>query len=228
MADLIEPPKPQGLLGLNSVVTYGENLQVAMPLNHQLAVGSNLQLCINPLGLAAGVPGFPASAVASGFLGGGIGGNMQFTIGTSANVVLGRSYTINMGPTAISVDLDDPFAYTLCGIIGGAATLWVLVYGLTGDDTKRANWGILFQALIDVALGALMIYACTKKQGQMAADRARGEMFGTDWVDKAKQIPITAAGIDNWFEVLNVAAAIAGVAILPPVLIATNENFKAS
>src|SRR5262245_28722006 len=82
-----QPTQPQGLLGLNSVVVFGENLQVAVPLNHQLAVGSNLQICINPLGLAAGVPTFPAGAVSSGILGGGIGGNMQFTIGTSANVV---------------------------------------------------------------------------------------------------------------------------------------------
>ena len=227
MANLVEPGKPQGLLGLNSVVVFGENLQVAMPLNHQLAVGSNLQLCINPLGLAAGVPGFPASALASGFLGSGVGGNMQFTIGTSANVLLGRSYSINMGPAAISQDLDDPFAYTLCGIIRGAAVLWVLVYGLTGDDTKRANWGIVFQALIDVALGTLMVYACTKKKAEMTADRARAEMFGTPWMTNSETLAVPPS-VPDWFEVLSVIAAIAGLAIVPPVLIATNESFKAS
>lgn len=40
-------PPPIGVMGLNSVMVYGENLQVATGLNHQLAVGNNLQLCIN-------------------------------------------------------------------------------------------------------------------------------------------------------------------------------------
>ena len=44
-------PPPTGIIGLNSVVTYGENLQAAFPINHQVALGSNYQICVNPAGL---------------------------------------------------------------------------------------------------------------------------------------------------------------------------------
>ena len=54
---------PIGILGLNSAVTYGENLQAAVPINHQVALGSNFQLCINPPGLLAGIPGIPIPGI---------------------------------------------------------------------------------------------------------------------------------------------------------------------
>jgi hypothetical protein len=73
-------------VGLNSVMVYGENLQVAAGLNHQLAVGNNIQICINPLGLAAGVPGLPAAPALTAALGSGLGGNMQFTVGTRNSI----------------------------------------------------------------------------------------------------------------------------------------------
>ncbi len=50
-------PPPQGIVGINSVFTYGDNLQAACPFNHQLTIGNNRQICINPFGLAAGCAG---------------------------------------------------------------------------------------------------------------------------------------------------------------------------
>lgn len=118
-----EPP-PIGVLGLNSVVTFGENFQAAAGLNHQLAVGNNIQMCINPLGLVAGVPGLPASPFLTTALGAGLGGNMQFTIGTSANFVLGQEFDINLGPPKMEISgpySDHPGTVILCGVLGAAS-----------------------------------------------------------------------------------------------------------
>jgi uncharacterized Zn-binding protein involved in type VI secretion len=96
-------PQPQGIVGINSVVTYGDNLQVACPLNHQLAVGNNVQICINPFGVAAGLPGAPSPGPLQAILGSGMGGNMQFTVGTSAQFTLGQSFEISVGPPKIEM-----------------------------------------------------------------------------------------------------------------------------
>jgi len=109
--DNMPEPPPLGVVGLNSVTVFGDNLQTAVGLNHQLAVGSNIQICINPLGMAAGVPGFPGAPALIAALASGQGGNMQFTVGTSANFVLGQEFDINLGrprsrfraPTAITL-----------------------------------------------------------------------------------------------------------------------------
>jgi hypothetical protein len=79
---------PQGVPGLNSIFVFGENLQTAVGLNHQLAVGSNLQICVNPIALAQ-VLGLPLPVGISAALGSGVGGNIQLTLGTSTNIVLG-------------------------------------------------------------------------------------------------------------------------------------------
>jgi type VI secretion system secreted protein VgrG len=124
-------PPPVGLLGLNSAVTFGENLQAACPINHQMAVGSNFQLCVNPPGLLAGVPGLPIPGVLDAVLGSGMGGNMQFTIGTSAQFTLGQSFEISIGPPKI--EIHRPYGshiltLILCGVLGGVATAFLIAY----------------------------------------------------------------------------------------------------
>ena len=224
--DLLEPPRPAAVLGLNSAMVYGQNLQVAMPLNHQIAVGSNLQLCINPAGLAAGVPGLPASAGATGALGGGLGGNMQFTIGTSANIVLGRSFDINFGPKKIESAPKGDLMLPFCGIVGGLAAIWPLVYGLVDDDDARADLSIAFQTAIDISLLALTEMITDAKVLQDKTDEEGGAIC-FQYGNKIKGQWTEKASLKEGFEAAMVATAVLGVGILPEVLAAKNENWNA-
>src|SRR5260370_42028704 len=85
--NLYPKPEPQAMLGLNSTVVYGSNVQIAFPTNFQLALGSNLQVCISPNAWQT-LYGEGKLTMPSEFgrlLGSGLGGNMQLTMGTSAN-----------------------------------------------------------------------------------------------------------------------------------------------
>jgi type VI secretion system secreted protein VgrG len=137
-------PAPQGAVGINTVVTYGDNFQVACPVNHQLALGSNFQLCINPFGWAAGMPGVTIPEVLQALLGGGMGGNMQFTVGTSAQFTLGQSFEISIGPPKIEIHKDyteHTAVNVLCGILAGIVLVYLIAYGLiptyTPDDNAK-------------------------------------------------------------------------------------------
>ena len=157
--DTIAEPPPLGGLGLNSVMVFGENLQTVAGLNHQLALGSNIQICINPLGMAAGVPGFPGAPAMIAALASGLGGNMQFTVGTSANFVLGQEFDINLGPPKIEISgpySDHPATVVLCGALGAAAIAWVILYDALREDQQRAALAIKFQKLVDALLGAML------------------------------------------------------------------------
>jgi len=124
-------PAPTGVVGLNSVVTFGANLQAALPLNHQVALGNNLQICVNPIGLVAGVKGIPFPGVVAAVAGSGMGGNMQFTIGASGQFTLGQSFEISVGPPKIEIHsgYDDHLAVNiLCGILGAAVIVFYIAY----------------------------------------------------------------------------------------------------
>jgi len=157
--DTMPEPPPVGVLGLNSVMTFGENFQATAGLNHQLTVGNNMQICVNPLGLAVGVPGLPAAPGLTSALGAGLGGNMQFTIGTSANFVLGQEFDINFGPPKIEISgpySDHPATVILCGVLGAASIAWVILYDALKEDQQRAELAIAFQALVDGLLIAIL------------------------------------------------------------------------
>ena len=127
-------PPPTGVMGLNSVVTFGENLQFACPVNHQIALGNNLQLCINPIGLLAGRAEMPLPGVVSAVFGGALGGNMQFTIGANAQFTLGQSFEISVGPPKVEIHTGyDGHAAVkwLCAALTAATVAFVLAYELS-------------------------------------------------------------------------------------------------
>jgi hypothetical protein len=150
-------PDPQSVAGLNSAMVYGENIQFATGLNHQVAVGSNLQLCINPSTLFE-LLDVPGSSTLSSLMGSGLGGNMQFTIGSSTNVVWGRQFQINLGPEQITIDANSHqiFASVMCSLIGAACIAYSIAYGLCGDEDQRATIVIIFQVTIDLLLAVFM------------------------------------------------------------------------
>jgi hypothetical protein len=137
----MQPPAPAGLLGLDATFTYGASLQAACPLNHQLAVGSNFQMCINPAGLAAGAGGSIPPSFMQVLAGSGMGGNMQFTIGSSAQFTLGQSFEISVGPPKIEIHADYkghlPVSI-LCGVLGAMVLVFTLAYDLLKGDNDAA------------------------------------------------------------------------------------------
>jgi hypothetical protein len=198
-----------------------------MPLNHQLAFGSNLQVCINPLGLAAGVPGwsgagFAATNATTGLLGSGIGGNMQYTIGTSASFVLGRSIDFSLG-SKLEFHKSDLPTSICCGLIGAMNIIFFAAYGIEDDDTKRANWTIGFQVAMDILLMLAMQMVIANKEADDLAKKANAPAAGCTCSAVApdpdpKAMAELVEGFGNM-------AALAAVGILPPVLIGNNEHF---
>jgi type VI secretion system secreted protein VgrG len=170
--DTMPEPPPLGILGLNSVMVFGENLQTVAGLNHQLAIGNNIQICINPLGLVAGVPGLPGAPALTAALGSGVGGNVQFTVGTSNNFVLGQEFDINLGPPKIEISgpySDHPASVILCGVLGAAAIAWVIAYDCLKEDQQRAALAIAFQALVDTLLIAILAVEMALKAADKSA-----------------------------------------------------------
>jgi len=164
--DPMPEPPPLGILGLNSVMAYGENVQGVMGMSHQLTTGSNIQICVNPGGLAAGVPGVPGMELVEGLLGSGLGGNMQFTLGTNVQFTLGQSVELSVGPPKIEFHdwYKDHFWATLfSGLLGLSTIIWQSVYAGETADHTRAAITMVFQALTDVLLGALMTAAMFEK-----------------------------------------------------------------
>ena len=70
---------------------------------------------------------------------------MQFTIGTSASVVLGREYDINFGPGKVDSVTANVLMVVTCGVIGGLTAVWPLIYDAIDDDTHRATLCVPFQ-----------------------------------------------------------------------------------
>jgi|SRR5579871_454442 len=166
--NLFPTPEPQAILGLNSTVVYGTNVQVAMPMNFQLAVGGNLQVCISPnawqLLCMEGSATDMVPSMTPGLnqaLGSGMGGNMQFTMGTSANFVLGQSFDVNFGPRRITLDVHNKAGVQACVQAIGTAILvvtgvFLLAYGVSADDDLRTWVVIIYQFLMQIMLLKLM------------------------------------------------------------------------
>jgi len=208
------PPQATGVLGLNGVMVLGENLQTAVGLNHQVCLGSNLQVCINPGGLAAGVTGAPASPGLTGFLGSGVGGNLQLTVGTSANFVLGRSFSINLGPAQITVNPGPwhPLSTQVVILLSILYALWILIYFILHDDNTATNTGrsvltLMMQIVIDVMLMALMDCEMTYYQTEHATDGLLANMFVTN-DSSAMTFKKKFGGLSEFLTGLAIAAAV--------------------
>lgn len=179
------PPGATGLGGLNALMVYGENLAFATGLNHQAAFGSNVQVCINPFSLL-GCTAPPA--ISSALLGGGIGGNLQLTLGSSVNFVTGRIFDINLGPRRFVVDAGDKnhvLTIACCRLIGTAYILWTALHGLlgiidspTGQNASRSVTAGVMQILIDVLLTALLKTEIIYRNNELIDDIATATKAG--------------------------------------------------
>jgi hypothetical protein len=210
-------PDPQSVAGLNSQMVYGENLQFTTGMNHQVALGSNLQLCINP-GVLFDLLHVPGSATLAGLWGTGLGGNMQFTIGSNATVTWGRQFDIHMGPEKIEINANEHKAFTMamCALIGAASIAYSIGYGICADEDDRASLAIAFQSTIDLLLGAFMTQMMFYKGIDRGLSDGLRSLFMVEPADRSTAIEDFAGALS--------AVTMLGVAIAPPVAIAVEEG----
>jgi type VI secretion system VgrG family protein len=182
----LSAPAPMGIIGMNALVTYGDQFQFANPVNHQITVGQNLQMCISTgaliaetLGFFGGASGFPPAAAQ--ILAGGMGA-MQFTVGSSAQFTLGQSFEISVGAPKIEIHKAHCKKFDLvrglCILLGALAEVFSFAYDhlkgannvsssdkygapATQDeqsgDEERAIFILSYQALTDVMLVGIML-----------------------------------------------------------------------
>lgn len=215
-------PDPQSVAGLNSAMVYGENIQFAVGLNHQVALGSNVQLCINPSALFD-LLNVPATSTLASLFGSGIGGNMQFTIGSSTNVVWGRQFQVNLGPEQVNIDANShkPFAITMCALIGAACIAYSIAFGLSGDEDQRATIVIIFQVTIDLLLAAFMTQMMFYKSLETELSAGLRTLCGAP-AQAGDDVP-HATSLENFASALAFIIMM-GVAITPPVADAVTEG----
>jgi type VI secretion system secreted protein VgrG len=164
--DLYQTVEPTAILGMNSVMVYGANIQNACPLNFQVALGNNLQICVNPFSFnkqfSSDFLASPAmDATMTKLTGGGLGGNMQLTLGTNSQVTLGQAIQVNIGPRPINLGTGDtPFtspAAVKLGVAMEIATIvFYLAYPCIPDDDWRALLTGVYEQLIQVLVVVLM------------------------------------------------------------------------
>jgi hypothetical protein len=200
-------PDPQSIFGMNSAMVYGENMQVAVGLNNQIALGNNTQLCINPLVLFD-MFSVPGTASLSALWGSGLGGNMQFTIGSSTNVVWGRQFQVNLGPESINIAAggQKPMNYVLCGLVGAAAIAYAIAYGLEGDEDGRANVLVIFQALMTISLAVFMGTEMALWEADKDTTKVLKALFNSQ----------EAPGTNKWWQ--DLISFLSALAVLPPLI----------
>jgi type VI secretion system secreted protein VgrG len=195
-------PPPSGILGMNSVVTYGDQFQLTSGVSHAVTIGQNVQMCISLGALVSETIGYfggPSglAPVSAQVLGSAMGA-MQFTVGSGAQFTLGQTFEISVGPPKIELHKAHckKFDLTrgLCILMGILAEVFSIVYDLlkgannsnssdsgaaaTPDeqsgDEERAKWILGFQALTDVGLAAIMLAEyLSDTVDWIAADSAR-------------------------------------------------------
>jgi hypothetical protein len=210
-------PDPQSVAGLNSQMVYGENLQFTAGMNHQVALGSNLQMCINPAVLFD-LLNLPGSSTLAGLWGTGLGGNMQFTIGSNATVTWGRQFDIHMGPEKIEINGNEHKAFTMgmCALIGSVGIAYSIGYGICADEDDRASLAIAFQASIDLLLGAFMTQMMYYKGLDTSLSDGLKDLYFVPPSERSTAIEDFAGALS--------AVTLLGAAIAPPVAIAVEEG----
>jgi type VI secretion system secreted protein VgrG len=205
--DPMPNPAPTGVVGMNSVFTFGDNFQAACPLNHQLVIGNNVQMCINPAGLAAGAPGSTIPPFMQVLAGSGLGGSMQFTFGTNAQFTLGQTLEISVGPPKIEIHAQyhkHGLVTLLSSLLSAFSIVFMIVYDVKGlaaekaynkltddqraaagpgeqsGDKERVNLVVAYQLLMDIMLGMIMAFEQAADSTEWLADNTMKELYKID------------------------------------------------
>jgi hypothetical protein len=171
-----------------------------------LVFGSKNDVCINPIGLIP-MP-FPdaVSSWISSVLGGGLGGKLDFLIGTKTELVWGPSLSMELSTEKSAREKPGeeekealkfkrnakacPVVYALSVAMGVLSTAWVVVHSLMGDDEMRVILGGITQTASFALLTAITIAAKTyETRLEKPADKVHEK------VNSAKEIPKWSYGV---------------------------------
>jgi len=213
-------PEPQAVMGLNSSMTYGSQFQCASPVNFQVALGGSFQIFVDPAGFMKAFPGLNFPDTLDALFGSGAYGNIQLTLGTSAQLVMGRSYNIDLGPARSETHTQQ---YTLCKPVEQglsiaiviATILYTFSYGIASDDDSRAILTMIYQGLVQVAVDGILLAENTNQLG-----------YNSMWklVDKA----LFSASVpqdSTEYQVLGLAELLVMVSIIiPPIMDSIGEK----
>lgn len=211
--DLYQAVEPTAILGMNSVMVYGANIQNACPLNFQMALGNNLQICVNPFGFETQfgmLEGLLLSPAMTQLTGSGLGGNMQLTLGTNSQVTLGQSIQINVGPRPINLGAGPgPFTCPAAVQWGRAieitTIIFYLAYPCIPDDDVRALLTGAFQLCIQLMVYSLMDFQMMFHSTDEAGKATMRGLYGTDLKAEKDQLPVdeslimTPSSGDYWW-----------------------------
>ncbi len=199
----IPEPPPTGIWGINSQGRLRRQHASCMsPLNHQLAFGSNLQMCINPYGLIAGMDGlkFPKSFKRSWA--------PEWVEACSSLSEPMRSLpsdkpTKTIGPPKIEIHNGydgHAMIITVCAVLGAAAAAFFIAYdhflphqykpnpldnaadpaSEQPGDRDRAKTALIYQATVDVLLMLLLAVESLKDKVDWASDDMLKTLYKVD------------------------------------------------
>lgn len=153
----MEPAEQLGAKGLDSKLVVGEAVLGVAGVNELLFVGSNMQLNISPLGMAA--LGGPPPRWLDALAGAGYGGNLLLTVGTNTLVTTGgHNIILKEGHDTEYPIENHPISRLLCRVIGIVTVIWAIVYAEKRSLKDRfILWGIT-QTLLTALLLVLMAY----------------------------------------------------------------------
>ncbi len=146
----LNSPPPMGVVGINAMVTYGDQFQLVSGVSHQDTIGQNLQMCVSlgsliaeTISVLSAPPAVGYAAGAAMVLGGGMGA-MQFTIGSSAQFTLGQSFEISIGPPKVEIHKSHSEKWDLtrilCVLQGALTEAFSLVYDhLKGENNANSS-----------------------------------------------------------------------------------------
>jgi hypothetical protein len=213
-------PEPQAVMGLNSTMTYGSSFQCASPVNFQVALGGSFQIFVDPVGFMKAFPGLSFPDTLDALFGGGAYGNIQLTLGTSAQLVMGRSYNIDLGPARSETHTQQ---YTLCKPVEQGLSIAIVIatiaytlsYGLSSDDDTRAILTMVYQGLVQIAVDGILLAENTNQVGYNGMWRLLDQaLFKT-----------TVPQDSTEYLVLGLAELVVAVAIIvPPIMDSVGEK----
>lgn len=222
-------PQPQAVLGLSSSMVYGSAFSSSFPLAFQLATGGLFKLIVDPAGYAGMFPDSMAAPAAGPLLdlfGSGIGGNVQMTLGTTANISMGLAYNIHIGETIANKTQNKTawrvISFIAGGVMAAAAIAFQIAYGIMKRDDDRAALVVAFQIFIQAVLALLMgtenaYYAMDHEINDLLFDIFGGKLAAS--YEGAEGFVV----LQHMAETLVGAAVTPGV-ILPPILESVGEG----
>jgi hypothetical protein len=222
---LFTSPEPQANLGLNAAVVYGEAVTAVLGATTSLVLGCNANFTINPLTMIGRFSGLKLPPTFKAFGMGSAGGNLSFTIGTKADLVMGTRYEVNWGGK-IELDLGEgeqglmntipKNTNNVFGlIIAGLVIAFFAVYSFIKNQNVRANVLVAMQATLNVLVTVLIGCDVMFKQSSTAVDEATKKMYA---IKGPKDLKRYAAG-----GIVAAATSILPAVILPAVSAATAE-----